>query len=612
MIFGFITLSVFIAYIPVFTAGYIWDDNHHVYLNPHLFEPGGLFRIWFTKESQQYYPLVYTSFWVEWRLWGSSPMGYHVVNVALHALNASVLFLVLSRLGFRWAWAAALVFALHPVHVESVAWVSERKNVLSGFFYLTSVLAFLAHDDRSDRKLYALSLLLFIFALLGKTVTCTLPVALLMIAWFQGRRLDARFFLKLSPFFVIGAGMGLLTAWWEVSRVGAEGAEWDMALSERLLIPGRAAWFYISKALLPLNLTFIYPRWNLDPKDFVQWIYPAAIVAMGTAFFALRNRLGRGPFAGLAFFLVSLFPALGFFNVYPFRYSFVADHFQYLASIGVIVLVVGAVAAIIKQSRLVGALITAAFSIALLVLTFNQARIYKNEETLWLDVLWKNPSAWIAHNNLGGLYAEAGRPIEAIEHFKSALKLWPEDMEARLNLAATFLATGRAEAALRIYAETLKLRPGLPKALSGLSIAALETGRVDDALGAGAEAVERAPESAEAHNAYGLALERAGMVDDAVLEYRRAIESDRGFIHAYNNLGVAFAKQGRYDEALAVLGRAVKVRPSYVEPRVNAARILMGLGRFSEAEGLLNEALLADSDSERAKAALEELRRISR
>ena len=409
---------IFLVYWPAIHGGFIWDDDDYVTNNPLLIEPDGLYRIWATRESVQYYPLVFTTFLIEMRLWGLQPMGYHIVNVAFHAINALVFWLLLRRLGVKGALFAAAIFALHPVYVESVAWITERKNVLSGMFYLLAAGSYLRFEDCRRWFWYFVALVLFLLALFSKTVTCSLPVVLFLILWWRRGKVDWRDIRLLLPFVVVGLVMGLLTAWYEVHYVGAQGEEWDISFGQRLLIAGRALWFYAIKLVWPVNLTFIYPRWELDVFDLWQWVWPLSFVIAAFCLWWFRERVGRGPLVGLACFSVTLFPALGFFDIYPMRYSYVADHFQYLASMGLIALSVGSVAYGIEQWGLTPARgMSKGFGLTVLglivllvlgVLTWRQAHVYKNLETLWRDTIDKNPQAWMAYNNLGLVLSERG------------------------------------------------------------------------------------------------------------------------------------------------------------------------------------------------------------
>src|ERR1019366_5406053 len=342
--FALIVCAAFLAYLPALRGGMLWDDAGHV-TRLDLRPLHGLWRIWADPgATQQYYPLLHSAFWVEHSIWGDSVLFYHLVNVALHALAACLVVKIARRLALPGAWLAGLVFALHPISVEAVAWISEQKSTLSGVFYLASALAYLRFDQSRRASRYWLALGLFVLALLTKTVTATLPGALLVVLWWQRGRLEWKRDLRpLLPWFALGASAGLFTAWVERTFIGAKGADFTLTLVQRGLLAGRAICFYAGKLVWPANLTFISPRWNIDPGEWWQYLFPAGVLALAIGLWLVARR-DRGPLAGFLIFAGTLFPVLGFLNIYPFRYSYVADHFQYLASLGIMVPVASALA----------------------------------------------------------------------------------------------------------------------------------------------------------------------------------------------------------------------------------------------------------------------------
>ncbi|MDI1318806.1 MAG: hypothetical protein PSW75_01255, partial [bacterium] len=329
-------LLILVAYLPALSGGLLWDDNGHI-TRTDLRSWEGLFRIWSEiGATQQYYPLLHSAFWLEHHLWGDATLGYHLLNVLLHATTACLFGRLLQRLAVPGAWLAALLFALHPVCVESVAWISEQKNTLSAVFYLAAALAYLRFDDgeRTPRR-YVLATGLFVLALLTKSVTATLPAALLVVGWWRRGRLDWRRDVRpLLPWFVLAGASGLFTAHFESALIGAQGADFNLGVLQRCLLAGRVVWFYLGKLAWPADLIFIYPRWTIDTAVWWQWLFPLAGLALlgGLAWW---SRQSRGPLAAALLFGGTLFPVLGFVNVYPFVFSFVADHFQYLASLAV-------------------------------------------------------------------------------------------------------------------------------------------------------------------------------------------------------------------------------------------------------------------------------------
>jgi len=588
-----IALLVFFAYAPAVDNTTIWDDDDYVTENELLGASDGLWRIWFgfdlvstdpvivKCETPQYYPLVFTTFYIEHALWGLDPAGYHATNILFHALNAVLLALLLRRLGLKpaVAWFAAALFGVHPVTVESVAWISERKNVLSAFFYLLAFLSYLRFSDSGQRRFYLVSLGLFVCALLSKSVTATLPVILVLAEYLRGRAIGVRTIARVVPFLAIGLVSGLFTAHIEKYHVGAEGAEWGFSFVERGLIAARALCFYAWKLVAPVNMTFIYERWNIDASAVWQYVFPAAAAAVLLAAFLARGRIGRLPLFGLCFFAVSLLPALGFVDFYPQIYSFVADHFQYIASIGVLVLVAAAGAAaaarLPRPARRIAAVSAAGLAlIALCLLTRAQCRIYEDQESLWRDTIAKNEKDFLGRNNLGLLFLRKSRTArnraeqerffdEAESLFRAAAEANPSFDKALQNLAGIYLGRGRLEEAEPVCREAVRLKPG----------------------------------SADGHNTLGEILRRLGRLDEAEKEYLEAIRLAPLYVAPSGNLTVMAEKQGRLDVAEEHARRVVHLKPRASTGRIRLARVLVKRHAPAEAVEQLREILAADANN---------------
>ena len=521
-----IILTTLLAYSPVFSAGFIWDDDDYVCNNLHLHDLKGLAVIWFDpKATPQYYPLVHTSFWLEYHLWGLNPKGFHAVNVIIQILASLLLWRVLAGLRVPGAWLAAALFALHPVQVESVAWISERKNVLSTLLYLASALAYLrfagldelARKDGYRRFYYGIALVLFVAALCSKTVTCSLPAALGLILWWKKRRLDRVEILPLLPFFLTGLILGLHTAWLEKTHVGALGTEWSLTLLQRCLVAGRIPWFYASNLIFPFHLTFIYPRWVIDPMVWWQWFFPLGILALLTFLWMARHRIGREPLVAALFFIITLAPASGFINVYPMRFSFVADHFQYLASVGIIAL---AAAGLCRCPKWIPGVLLGLCGL----LTWNQCAIYHDLETLWRDTLLKNPACWMAHTNLGRLLVEQGKIDEAETHYRAALAINSQIADTHYNYGNLLARTGRLDEAIDHYQTAIKLAPTLPDFHSNLGVILLKVHRTDAAITEDRQAVLLQPEVMRYHYNLANALLAAQQTNAALAEFQSALQ----------------------------------------------------------------------------------------
>ena len=550
--------SALLAYLPAMLGGYIWDDDAFVTANPVL-RAGwdGLRRLWFVfGATDQYYPMAYSSFWLEYQVWGYWAMGSHIVNALLHVLNAWLLWKLLRRLRAPGAWLAAFIFALHPVQVESVAWITERKNVLSATFYFLAALAYFRFEPPStpstarDWRFYAVALFLFLCALWSKTVTCSLPAALLLVLWWKKPRLAWRDVLPLAPLFAIGAGMGLMTGWMEKHVIGAKGNDWSLTLPERFLIAGRAPWFYISKLLWPKPLLFFYPRWHLDAGAWWQWLFPAALAGLVAALWLGRRRIGRAPLVAAGFFLVTLFPALGFVDVYPFRYSFVADHFQYLASAGPIALAAAGIAAACDhlgaRNRLLPLALCGLLLATLGTLTWRQGWMYSDLETFYRTIIARNPACWMAYDNLAFMRLDQGRTEESIALSRQALAIKPDDPEAHVNLANALTVTGHTDQAEALYRQALAIRPDFPQAESDLGNALLFKRDFGGAIAHYRQAISLRPAYAEAHNNLGFAFLKEERFDDAIAEFRKALAIQPDYPQAQANLNDAMAQRRQH------------------------------------------------------------------
>ena len=600
--------ATLLAYGPALDGGLLWDDAAHV-TAPALRTVHGLWQIWFQLgATQQYYPVLHSAFWLEHRLWGDAVLGYHLVGVGLHVMAACLFARVLARIrplagGHRaWPgteWLAAAVFALHPVGVESVAWISEQKNTLSLVFYLLAALAYLRFDRARRWSWYVLASGLFIAALLSKSVTATLPAALLlMLAWHRGRLAWRRDVVPLLPWFVLGASAGLFTAWVERNYIGARGAAYDLTLVERCFLAGRVIWFYLGKLAWPADLMFIYPRWQVGTDG--PWSLGCLALAASFAVLWAGRKWSRAPLLALLFFAGSLFPALGFFNVYPFVFSYVADHWQYLPSLGLIAVATEGAATLARrwQQRLTashqarvrwGFFAAAGAGLAVLfVLTRTQSGTYRDGTTLYTTTLAKNPAAWMAHNNLGLILVESGARADAMAHFAEAIRLKPDFADAHNNLGnALAKIPGRGAAAIAEFEQALRLEPGLVPAQINLGWALVNTpDRLAEGIGYLQAALRTDPDDpgmAEAHNDLGFALAKIpGKGPDAIAEFGQALRLRPDYPNARNNLGAALARAGRTAEARAEFERVLQMQPDNDEAQNNLGNVMMQLGRGAE------------------------------
>jgi tetratricopeptide (TPR) repeat protein len=582
-----------VVYLPAMRGDFLWDDDAYISRNPTLHSLNGLWEIWFKPGATvQYYPLTLTVFWVDYHLWDLQSIGYHLQNVLLHAFASVLLWQVLARLRVPGALLAGAIFALHPVNVMSVAWLTELKNTLSCVLALGAIWTYVRFAglgvyakaaqpqekgearSKSAWAYYVLSLVLFLLAMCAKTAVSFLPLTLLLVVWWQRERLRWRDVFPLIPIFVIAVAMGIWTIFVERHFVHASGREFNLGFAERVLVSGRSFWFYFGKLFFPNRLGFTYERWHIDTGEWRQYLYPLATAAVLAGLWFARGRLGRGPWVAAMHFYVSTSALILATVLYMMRYSFVADHWQYFGCMSVIALTATGITTVGSRGPawVKAAGLTLVFGIlsALGVLTWRQCAMYTNNETLWRTTISKNPSSWIAHNNLGAALMRMGRRDEAIVHYQKALEIDPDDAEVNSNLGSAFLQTGRTAEFIAHFNR----------------------------------AIEMQPRDATAHANLGAALLQMGHVEEAIGHLQKALEIDPNFVEAHSNLGNAFLQTGDVNQSLAHLQRAVELDPANAAAHYNLADTSLQMGRVDEAVTHLQKVLTIDSQDLEAENSL--------
>ena len=614
-------LLVAVSYVPAMQGGFVWDDEAFTDARP-IRELAGLWRIWFAPADLvgegHYWPIVYTSFWLEHKLWGFAPTGYHLVNVALHLVNTLLVWQFLRRLAVPGAWLAAAVFAVHPVHVESVAWIIERKDLLSTLFYLAAVLVWVGWAPHAAAGLragrYALALALYVAGLLSKSIVVTLPVTLLIYhGWHEGR-VTVRDVRRLVPFFAVGLGITIADVAFYASR---EVISFGYSIVERALIAARALWFYAGKLLLPVDLAVIYPRWDVDAADPLAWGYVIAAGALAALLWFSRHRIGRGPLAGVLFFAVTLAPVLGFIDYGYMQFSLVADRYQYLASLGVITVL--SAAAVHAAGRLPGVHwkqgLAAVVLLLLAMLSWRQAGIYRDEVTFFSHVVARNPQARSAYHNLGNALLEAGRLEEAVaacriavergtdtvaahsnaavalmrlqrfdeaeDHLRQGLAIAPRHSYSLQNMGELLRKQARYAEALEWYAQLLETDPGHVLAHVGSADALVGLKRYDEAI-ARAEhglALRPGPSAVRAfHIIQGRALQESGRPDAAAPFYARVLNTHPHDTGVLDRLAALHFGQQRYREALDLYQTLVELEPGSAATHANIGDVFRKMG----------------------------------
>jgi tetratricopeptide (TPR) repeat protein len=622
---------VFIAYAQVFRADFIWDDESHLTRNPCVIGPLGLKEIWTTTQAV-YYPLVLTTFWALHKFVALNPLSYHALNVLLHAVSAILLWRVLRLLEVRGAWLGAALWALHPVMVQSVAWITELKNTQSCIFYLLSILFFLKCEDQGGavsrppqrrtghrRSLvFALSLFFFILATLSKPSVVMLPFVLALCVWWMRGKIRWRDTLTLAPFALISIVASAWTIWEQRFHARAVGPDWTQTFPERLIIAGKAIWFYLGKLVWPHPLIFIYPRWDVDSSKVVAYLPLMAAMAALIASWFVRAQWGRALFFAAAYYVISLFPVLGFFSVYFFRYSFVSDHFQYLASIGPLALTGAGIATLFSRfcetpdhfvshpdavprsgstiasprRRLVlsGAL-CGILLVLLGFLTWRQTAEYHNLFALYTATLQKNPRCWMAHYNLGIVLSEQGEADQAMEHYEQAVALRPDYAEAHYNLGRLLVEHGQLNDAIAHYERATAINPADAEAQNNLGVTLFGIGRNDDAIAHYQKALEIRPDYAEASCNLANALIAKDDFDGAIARYKACLAVIPDQEEAQFNLASALLRKGRTDEAIVEYQKVLQMHPESADSHANLGIAWLTKGRVRDAMAEYTKAL---------------------
>ncbi len=619
--------ATFVAYLPAWHGQFLWDDDSWTSILADLMhDRRGLGRMWSDPGAlQQYYPLSGTTFWLDAQFWGGWTLPYHLENIALHAVAALLVWRLLARWAVPGAALAGAVFALHPVMVESVAWITERKNVLSLVLYLAALGCYsrfagdwLPPGDTARRQegrwgWYAAALGLFVAALTAKVTAFSLPAVVLLLGWWRRGTIRPRAdVLPTLPFLALSVGFGLTVSALERDHLGAQGPDFAFSLAQRVLIAGRVLWFYPAKLLWPAYQSFIYPRWEINTHDWMQWIYPVTAVPALLAPWLLRGRLGRGPAAAVFFYAGTLFPAVGLLNGYFMAYAFVWDHLVYVSSLGIIVLAAAGVATVAE--RLGRPWLTAAVAATVLpvlaALTWRQSAMYQDAVTLYRTTIRQNPACWLAYGNLGSELVARGRVGEGMAMYEQAIALRPGYAEAHNNLANAYARTGRAEQAVAQYEAALAADPGMTGVHGNFAVVLRSLGRLDEALGHYREAARSGRHRAEALAALAGALREKGEEREAEARYAQALALRPGDVGLANELAFVLATADdpgvRDGEKALKLARRVEEATGGTEPGVGrtVAAAEAACGRFAEAaEAARRAAGQADERGDTALAA---------
>lgn len=593
-----ILLLTVIVYIPSMNGSFVWDGDHVIKDNLLLRTTDGLWKIWFAPfsniEEVHYWPLVYTVFWIEYQLWNLNALGYHLVNVFFHSLNTFLLWIILTRLSISGSFLAAAIFALHPVHVESVAWSVELKDVLSGMFYLLAFLTYLQFNTRKDCCMYVLSLFLFVCALLSKSITITFPILLVLYLWWKNE-LERKNILPLIPFFIVAIAMGIGDVLFVKQH---QRDSLNLTYLDRFLIAGRALWFYAEKIFLPINLIGIYPKWAVNTKSIIQYLFPLSIIALIVLLWFKRQRFGKGPLILVLYFIITLTPVLGFITHCFMFYSYIADRFQYLASIGLIILFSAGAVKIVKRAGAAQKIVKCGGGAFLFLFlgaaTWYQNTFYVDMEAFFRNIVTKNPQSSDGFYNLGYALGEKGKIDEAIASYEKALKIRTDSVGVHNNLGVALAKKGRLEEAVPHFLEAIRLKPDDYLVQNNFGMSLVENKKFEEAIPYYEEALRLCPGFADGHNNLGIALAETGDVNKAVFHFKKSLDLKPNEAKVLYNLAGALTTMGKYEEAKPYLLKALELEPTHVSAHVNLGMVLAHLGEIEEAISEYRKALELD------------------
>ena len=516
---------------PALRGDWVWDDTIEVVENPLLRDGPGLWNIWFNPHGLfDYYPVKSSVQWLQWQLWGTNPFGYHLTSLGLHLAGALLFWRVLRKLGVRWAWLGGLLFAVHPLTVESVAWVSELKNTLALPPLLAAFSCYLDYDARQRTRNLVGAALLFLIAMLCKTSAVMFPVTLLLYAWWKRGRIGLADWKASAPFFAISLVLGLVTVWFQHHRAfGTAAAELDAlgGVWSRLAVAGPALFFYFARSVLPVNLAPIYPQWPVAPPTAVQFLPWAGLAVALLWCWRCRGTWGRHALFGCGWFVLHLAPFLGFTTMALHRFTWVSDHLVYVPLLGLVGLAAAAAGTAwghngpAPRCWAVGAAL--ALGAGLAWSSHLYAATFRNEETLWTCTVRRNPLAWYAHYNLGQVLFKQRRLHEAILHFRRAAEIRPNFADAQCSLGIALLYADRSAEAIQHLEAALRARPDLAEAHGALANVLAAGGRLDEAQAHYAAAARSKPTDADLQFNWGNALLQAGRSAEAADHLREAV-----------------------------------------------------------------------------------------
>ncbi len=595
-------MCILLVYYPLHAAGFIWDDGYWILNNPAMHRWSDLGVIWFNPLMFiQYYPLSVTAYFLQYQLWGANALGYHIVSILLVFFNALILWRILLRLHLRAAWLAATLFAINPLVVESVAWVVEQKNLISGILVLGAAwgwIRFAGLDRPEDQlesaepvykwKFYSVALLLYFLAVCAKTFVCALPAAILVLTWWKLGRISRKHVFASIPWFAISAGAGWMAAWRERYGAGAHGKPYHFTVFQHLVIAGKDIWFYVWKLLWPHPILMVYPRWHVHGFTTVDILYPIAAALVAVVCFAARKKCGRGLFAAVAIYVIMVSPALGFVAFAGMALTFVADHYFYLGCISLIVLLTQAgvmvsdsieshwparasrtTARIASRPDFTGSLSKFPVAVSVIMLaamgtvSYAQCQYYVPPIEIWVHELRYDKQCFKAYESLALHDKAHGHIHQEFANCQMALKLTKGiDPAANYMLGSLYLEQRHnIPMAMRYLRQSLMVDSYQAKAIVKLAYCYEQQGNWAMAVKDLRRGIGLMPSSSRLYLAFGLAQSHLGNTELAIKAYRDAMACDSHNVDARYNLAILLDKLGHWRQAMMLYRQVLELNP---------------------------------------------------
>jgi len=581
-----------IAYQPVWNAGFVWDDPEQLVNNEAVKRPDGLKLIWtMVGLSPQYYPLTFSAFWLQHKMWGMNPRGYHVVNVLLMWVVSVLLWRLFRRLGSPVAWWGACLFALHPVNVMSVAWVTELKNVLSGTFILLSIGAYLpALENRGRISWRRISIVfgLYALAMFAKTASSFIPVTILLLHAWKGVRVSFRTGALIAGMVFVAISLSVVTIKWEAITKLAVSTDFDLTAAQRWVIFGQSFWFYLYKVLWPVDLCFFYERWAVAASPSIwQQMIPLSVLGLWVALWLKRKAWGGGAWAVMTHYALTTAAVILFHVLYMTRYTWVTDHWQFFGLLGLIPALTTLMHQRLRQYSSSNRIwnVSASMVVALYIIGARaECAKYRDEETLYQHVLMCNPNSWLVYNNLGHIYDVRGNKQLAIDCYLKSLELRPDNVEAVNNLGGALADIGKPAEAEQYFRMTLKLQPTLPGVRNNLGRVLAIQNKLTEAREVYLDALKINSRDVVSLEGLGIVLARMSLSREAAAVFERMLQASPGNPTALAYLGQIHVDLDEHKKAMAYFEKyfhGASIQPDHLNTYA-------WIAATSKEEGVLN------------------------